>query len=205
MFSISEIVETIIGEEPCAGYPCVIVRMSGCNLDCAWCDTPLRDVVSASYSAVELLNIVKRSERPWALITGGEPLLHKETPKLADLLLNAGISVLVETNGTLDIGNLPSEAVKSVDIKTPSSGFAGSFLESNAALIGPRDAAKFVIADRTDFDWAISEAERLGIIGSTIFSPVAERLKPKLLAEWIIESRRPIRLSVQLHKILGLP
>lgn len=207
MLPVSEIVETIIGEEPCAGFPCALVRLSGCNLDCAWCDTPLRDKVSREYSISELVDIVEKSGRPWALITGGEPLMNPKTPQLVESILNAGISVLVETNGTFDIGALPKAAVKSVDIKTPSSGFAGSFLESNIDLLGPHDAIKFVIADRADFDWAVSEAERLGIFGrkQVVFSPVADRLSPSILAKWIMDSRKPARLSVQLHKILGLP
>jgi 7-carboxy-7-deazaguanine synthase len=207
MFKYIEMFHSIQGESQSVGMNVVFLRLAKCNLACSFCDSKYSWKEGIEISVDEVIYFVKESRANGIVITGGEPLLHPETPQLVESILNAGISVLVETNGTFDIGALPKAAVKSVDIKTPSSGFAGSFLESNIELLGPHDAIKFVIADRADFDWAVSEAERLGIFGrkQVVFSPVADRLSPSILADWIMDSRKPARLSVQLHKILGLP
>jgi len=185
----------------------VLIRLAGCNLACSWCDTAGRFSFGEDYAVKDLLEIVKESLRPWALITGGEPLLRVETVALARGLVGENVAVLVETNGTMDISVLPPEVVKSVDCKTPSSGHAGSFRESNREFLSPRDAVKFVIADRRDFDWAIAEAGRLDFWprAQVIFSPAGGHIKGAELARWILDERYPIRLSAQLHKVWDIP
>ncbi len=207
MLKVSELVETLIGEEPAAGFPCLLVRLTGCNLACSWCDTRAKISVGEDFTVDRLLEIASRVERRWILITGGEPLLQPECPALAERLVSAGFRVLIETNGTADISRLPKEVVKSVDDKTPSSGHAGTFLQGNLQHLSPEDAVKFVIADRGDFDWAIAEADSLGIWtrAQVVFSPVFGHLDPSLLAEWILEKSLPIRLSAQLHKLWRIP
>lgn len=203
---VSEMVETLIGEEPAAGYPCLLIRLSGCNLRCKWCDTQSKNEFVEDYSVVELIVKAQKTALPWILLTGGEPLLQPETPCLVKGLIESGFKVLIETNGTVDLSDLPKEVVKSVDIKTPSSGYAGSFLEANLPYITEHDALKFVIENRADYNWALSEIKRLELKSGTqiIFSPVFEKLEAAELASWILNQKLPIRLSIQIHKILGI-
>jgi len=207
MINLSEFTETLIGEEPHSGEPCILIRITGCNLDCKWCDTPNRYRVKESLKPEAIAERAAKTGKRWALITGGEPLLCEETPQLIREILKKRMFVLLETNGTFSLADIPAEVYKSVDIKTPSSGHVGSFYNPNINLLTRKDIAKFVIANRTDFDWAIGEIERLGLTAVTqvILSPVWRRMAPRRLAAMILESGMPLRLSVQLHKILKIP
>jgi len=203
---LNEFTETLIGEEPHAGEQCVLIRIAGCNLDCRWCDTPDREKIIERVETDELADRAVKTGRPWALVTGGEPMNCDETPELLGALLSREICVLMETNGSFSLEKVPPEVVKSVDIKTPSSGFAGRFMESNLEFLDRKDVAKFVIADRNDFDWALNEIERLDLFSKSgvIFSPVWEIMEPKVLVRMILDCGLPVRLSVQLHKILRI-
>jgi 7-carboxy-7-deazaguanine synthase len=150
-----------------------------------------------------------QSGMPIAMITGGEPLLQGKTPAMAEALLKAGArTVLVETNGTLDIGVLPPRSVAVMDVKCPGSGSGDSFNPVNIDRLRLHDEVKFVISDRADFDWAADFVRRhslAGRCGAVFFSPAANRVEPKELAQWVLEARLPVRLQLQLHKTLGLP
>ncbi|MCK5833942.1 radical SAM protein [bacterium] len=207
MLKVSELIETLIGEEPYAGFPCFLIRLSGCNLACNWCDTQAKNIISTEFTVDTLVRMAIESRRPWVLLTGGEPLIQQECPILAFRLLDSGMNVLVETNGTMDISILPKRVIKSVDNKTPSSGHADSFNEVNLQHLSANDALKFVIADHKDFDWAIQQVDSFNLWDKTqiVFSPVSNELDPTILAQWIIQSKYPIRLSTQFHKLWQIP
>jgi len=200
---ISEIFLSIQGESTYAGLPCVFVRLAGCNLSCRWCDTPYARVEEGSreMTVEEVAGEVERFRCPLVEITGGEPLLQEETPALARSFLDAGRKVLIETNGSVDLGVLDPRVVKIVDIKCPSSGQAGSFRVENLAYITPGDEIKFVIADRADYEFAKRCLDEFvsGRTEKVLFAPVRPELDPALLADWILKDALPVRLQLQLH------
>jgi 7-carboxy-7-deazaguanine synthase len=204
MLTICEIFKSIQGESTFAGRVCSFVRLSGCNLSCSWCDTPYSKEPGTDRSIDDIAVEVGTHETTLVEITGGEPLLQPETPALCKRLLDERYTVLVETNGTLDLSPLPRSCIRIVDIKCPSSGHAGSFREKNYPLLHPSDECKFVIADRADFDWALNLFRTNEFIRRTtvLFSPVLDRLPPRELAEWIVADNLPVRLGLQLHKII---
>lgn len=205
---VSETFASIQGESTYAGMPCFFIRLAGCNLRCSYCDAAQALEGGVERDIPSLAEAFRRSGLSLAEITGGEPLLQAETPALARALLEAGAKpVLVETNGSLDIGVLPEGTVAVVDVKCPGSGAGDSFKPINLERLRPRDEVKFVLSDRTDFDWAAAFVRRHDLsvrCGAVLFSPVAGRLAPRELAEWLMEARLPVRLQLQLHKALGM-
>src|SRR5579863_5312423 len=158
---ITEIFKSIQGEGTRAGLPCVFVRLTGCNLRCTWCDTAYAFHGGTKQSVDEVLEKVGAlaghgSERvtPLVEITGGEPLLQPETPALAEKLLAAGYTVMIETSGEQFVGELPQDVIKIVDVKCPDSGEPDTFDAANLEAIGENDEIKFVIASRRDYDFA---------------------------------------------------
>ncbi|MEM5787722.1 MAG: radical SAM protein [Syntrophobacteraceae bacterium] len=207
---VNEIFHSIQGESSYAGMPCVFVRLTGCNLRCAWCDTRY------AYEEGETVAIADIAERVRAYgcrlveVTGGEPLLQSGTPDLVDMLLTEGHRVLLETNGSMDIGVIDPECVRIVDIKCPSSGVASQNCLRNLDLLTNRDELKFVIATHEDYEFAAnlvrSATPGNGFPLYTInFSPVFGAVSATTLAEWILRDRLPVRLNLQLHKILWDP
>ena len=209
---ISEIFYSIQGEGPFSGYPTLFIRLFGCNLNCSWCDTPqAKPPFSHKEFAVnDLVKLWKENfcSIPFVTITGGEPLLQKTgVVELAESLLSLGAIVELETNGSLSLEGLPKELVKVVDVKTPSSGMEVFNRLENLKYLNNKDVIKFVIKDEKDFEFSLNLVEKLKIYEKVqvFFSPVHGELSPKILAGWILKSRLPIRLQVQLHKFLGLP
>ena len=183
------------------------MRLAGCNLACAWCDTAYA-VNPAAGREISLPMIVE-ALRPFraglAEITGGEPLCQAATSELAARLIAEGYEVLVETNGSLDITAIPYPAARIMDLKTPSSGMCGRNLLKNLAYLRRGDEVKFVVANREDYDWAramIRDAAYPVSLVATLFSPVAGRLKPAVLARWMLDDRLDAKLNLQLHRIL---
>jgi len=208
------VVETFVsiqGETTWAGIPCFFIRLAGCNLRCAWCDTAYaRDPAAGREETVAaLVQAFHASGLAAVMVTGGEPLLQEETPALVRALREAGAEpVLVETNGSRDIGLLPPGTVAVVDVKGPSSGMADTFHPGNLDRLRPTDEIKFVVADRTDYEWAVALMRRHALARrcrAVLFSAVAGRLEARRLAEWLVADRLPARLQIQLHKVLGLP
>ncbi len=205
---VIETFSSIQGESTFAGLPCYFIRLSGCNLRCSYCDTMYAYVGGTLRAISSLAKDFVDSGMPIAMITGGEPLLQTKTPALAKALLEAGARpVLVETNGTLDIGGLPPGAVAVVDVKCPGSGSPNTFNLVNLDRLRLHDEVKFVLSDRADFEWAIDFVRRHALTGrchAVLFSPAAGRVAPKELADWLLEERLPVRLQLQLHKTLGI-
>ena len=200
---VCEIFKSIQGESTYAGLPCVFVRLSGCNLRCSWCDTPYARVSddAADLSVDEVLGRVSELGCPLVEITGGEPMLQEEAMELASRLLSAGYTVLIETNGSVPLRGLDEEVIKIVDVKCPSSGYAGSFLVENLECIGPQDELKFVIGNREDYEAAKGFLEEMlrGRTEKVLFAPVRPDLRPRDLAEWILKDGLRVRLQLQLH------
>ena len=204
---VSEIFHSIQGESTYAGRPCAFVRMSGCNLRCAWCDTAYAWENGRTMSQDEVILALKSFGCQLVELTGGEPLMQPEMPELARKLVEMGREVLVETNGTFPVDILDERVTAIVDIKSPSSGMSARTLWKNLEMLRPKDELKFVIASREDFDYATAVLERLPgesplSEGRIHFSPVLDRLAPSDLAAWILASRLPVRLSLQLHKFI---
>lgn len=205
---ITEIFFSIQGESSWAGLPCVFVRATGCPLRCVWCDTDYAFYGGRDMPVDEIAREVDRIGRGCRLVelTGGEPLLQKESTRLAELLLERGYTVLCETSGSLDIGCLPEDVVKIVDIKCPGSGESDRNLWENLEKLGPRDEIKFVIRDRADYEWALRViAQRKLATRSLLFCPVWGELELKDLAGWMLEDNAPARLQTQLHKHIWSP
>jgi 7-carboxy-7-deazaguanine synthase len=204
MLRVNEIFRSIQGESTHAGRLCVFVRLSGCNLNCTYCDTGYARSEGREMSLDDIVSAVRAYGLELVEVTGGEPLLQPECADLCRRLIAAGTTVLVETNGTLDISVLPQEAIRIVDVKCPGSGAGGSFRAANIKGLRPSDECKFVLSDCADFCWACAFVDTHGLQRrcTVIFSPAAPRLKAADLAEWMLEERVPARLGIQLHKVI---
>ncbi len=201
---LSEIFYSLQGESSYAGLPCVFVRLAGCNLRCTYCDTKY---AYESGFTLSIKDIIKEIEKyhPVKLIeiTGGEPLFQSEVIELMQLLIKKKYTVLLETNNSISLGNVPKQVVKIVDFKTPSSGMSDKMLWDNIQYFNEHDELKFVISDSEDFDWSIRVIEKYNLLKFQIlFSPVFNKLDVTKLADWIRETKKNIRLNLQLHKLL---
>lgn len=202
--TITEIFRSIQGESTFAGLPCTFVRLTGCGLRCVWCDTAYAFTGGRRMETSEILEEVERHGTKLVELTGGEPLEQEGVYPLMAELLDRGKTVLVETGGHVPIDRVDPRAITILDVKAPGSGMQAANLEENLARLRPRDEVKIVLADRKDFDWAIEFVARRRLDQGRVvtFSPVWEALPPDQLAQWILESGRPVRLGLQLHKIL---
>lgn len=201
---VCEILHTIAGEGVRAGRPLVLLRLSGCNLNCRWCDTPQARRPGRLLTIDKLLSVVRRLGRKLVLLTGGEPLLQPGTPRLCRLLLQAGCETLVETNGSRDISLLPEGVRVVMDVKLPGSGEHERMLDGNAGRLRTGDEVKLVVGDRRDFDVASKwlQGHKLAAGVAVTLQPVAGKLRPAVLAEWLLESQLQARLGLQLHKLV---
>jgi 7-carboxy-7-deazaguanine synthase len=220
---VTEIFKSIQGEGSRAGQPCIFVRLTGCNLRCTWCDTAYAFHGGQKMSVEEVLERVEMFNRraagsrsvPLVELTGGEPLLQTEVYVLAERLLAAAYTVMVETSGERFIGRLPTEVIRIVDVKCPDSGEADTFEMKNLGELNEKDEVKFVISSRRDYEFARDFTREHGLEGKVhevLFSPVNEDphgkwegLEPRQLVEWILEDGLEVRLSLQLHKIVWDP
>jgi len=206
------VVETFVslqGESTRAGLPCFFVRLGGCNLRCRYCDTRGAYGSGRKTPVSALARRFAASKAALAEITGGEPLLQPGFRSLALALRQAGRGrpVLVETNGSLDISMIPDGVIAVMDIKCPGSGEEKATDWANLKRLRPYDEVKFVVSDRRDFDWARRIVTRHKIdqcCQAVAFSPVAGKLPAARLAGWILKSGLPVRLQLQLHKVLGM-
>ena len=201
---INEIFYSIQGESSYAGWPCIFVRLTGCHLRCAWCDTAYAFDNGQPMTLDDIVAKVRSFEGSLVEVTGGEPLLQPNVLPLLTRLCDLGKTVLLETSGTLDVAPVDPRVVKIMDLKCPSSGEAAKNRYANLRHLTKVDEVKFVIADRTDYDWAkrIIADEQLNQRCVVLFSPVVERLPLRTLADWILADHLPVRLQTQWHKLI---
>jgi len=218
---ITEIFKSIQGEGTRAGLPCIFVRLTGCNLRCTWCDTAYAFHGGTKYSIEEVLEKVNalagdtQRRVPLVEITGGEPLLQRETPALAQKLMSSGYTVMIETSGERFVGELPSAVIKIVDVKCPDSGEPDTFDVTNLEVLSSNDEIKFVISSRRDYDFArdfVAKHRLAEHVHEVLFSPVFADphgawpgLTARELAEWILSDGLRVRLGLQLHKFIWDP
>lgn len=204
---VTEIFFSIQGESTYAGRPCVFVRLTGCPLRCTWCDTAYAFHGGSERSQESILTEVERYECGLVQITGGEPLAQPEVHLLITTLADRGYTVLVETSGAMDLRPVDPRAVVIMDLKCPGSGMADRNRWANLSLLKPVDEIKFVIRDRADYDWAVATMteHRLAERHTLLFSPVFGEMDPRVLAEWVLADRLPVRYQLQLHKHIWEP
>jgi len=225
---ITEIFKSIQGESTRAGLPCIFVRLTGCNLRCAWCDTAYAFYGGTKMTIEQVLERIGElsvsaptngGQEPARIslveLTGGEPLLQPEIVPLAEKLIAAGYEAMIETSGERPVHVLPPKVIKIVDVKCPDSGEGGTFHLPNLEAMDGKDEIKFVIASRRDYDFArefTTEHRLAQRFRQVIFSPVAPDpegrwtgLNARELAEWILADALPVRLGLQLHKYIWDP
>jgi 7-carboxy-7-deazaguanine synthase len=205
--TVTEVFGSLQGESSHAGLPCVFVRLTGCSLRCVWCDSAYAFHGGTPRTVASLVEEVAAYRIPLVELTGGEPLEQEGFYPLSEALLARGLTVLVETGGHVSWERVDPRVVKIVDVKCPASGMAGANRLDDLPTLGPRDEVKFVVADRNDFDFALTVVDayaldrRHTVLVSPVFdggtSPVAPRV-----AEWVRDSGRRLRLNLQIHKLL---
>jgi 7-carboxy-7-deazaguanine synthase len=201
---ITEIFFSLQGETSRVGLPTVFVRLTGCPLRCGYCDTTYAFQGGEWMTVGEILEKVGAYPTRYVTVTGGEPLAQKACPDLLTALCEAGYDVSLETSGALDIRPADRRVSRIVDIKTPGSGEAERNLWANLDALTAHDEVKFVLVDEADYNWAkdVLASHALASRCPVVFSPAASRLSPRQLADWILRDGLPVRMQVQLHKLL---
>lgn len=200
---ISEVFLSLQGEASFSGWPTVFIRLTGCPLRCQYCDTAYAFTGGEWQDLDDLIEQTRRYDVRHVCVTGGEPLAQKACLSLLSALCDQGFDVSLETSGAIDITGVDPRVCRVVDIKTPASNEVERNREANIEDLRARDVLKFVICDRADYDWAKAWIARHADLPCEVyFSPSFEQLPAKELADWILEDSLPVRLQLQLHKLL---
>lgn len=201
---VTEIFHSLQGESRTVGLPTVFVRLTGCPLRCGYCDTTYAFQGGEWMDLDTILGRVRAFAPHYVTVTGGEPLAQRACLQLLTLLCDQGYTVSLETSGALDIGGVDPRVSVVMDLKTPGSGEEGKNLYANLAHLKQKDQLKFVITNRADYEWSRDKLVEHGLVGrcELLFSPAYGALNPRELAEWILADRLPVRLQIQLHKLL---
>ena len=202
---ITEIFHSLQGEARTVGIPTVFVRLTGCPLRCGYCDTEYAFSGGTVMSFDEVLSAVVEAGARYVTVTGGEPLAQPNCWPLLVRLCDEGFEVSLETSGALSIADVDPRVSVVMDLKTPSSGELARNDYGNIPLLKKQDQVKFVIGDRQDFDWSVFKLSEFNLsarVSEVLFSPVFESLPAATLAEWVLAERLPVRMQIQLHKLL---
>lgn len=201
---LTEIFHSLQGEAARSGLPTVFIRLTGCPLRCTWCDTTYSFTGGSAWEIADILAEVARHPTRHVCVTGGEPLAQKECPALLQALCDAGYDVCLETSGALDISTIDPRVARIMDLKAPASGECERNLWSNLRHLKAGDEIKIIIADRADYDWACEQLtqHRLADLCPVLLSPAQGSQDARQLAEWILQDGLPVRLQLQLHKLL---
>lgn len=202
---ITEIFYSLQGEARTVGCPTVFVRLTGCPLRCVYCDTAYAFTGGTMLPLAQVMSQVATYKPRYVTVTGGEPLAQPACLPLLSALCDAGYEVSLETSGALPVQAVDSRVVKVLDLKTPASGESHRNDYRNIACLGPRDQVKFVVCDRADYEWARFKLDEYSLadrVDDVLLSPSHGQLAPRELAEWILSDNLPVRLQLQLHKLL---
>jgi 7-carboxy-7-deazaguanine synthase len=201
---VCETFTSLMGESTRAGVPAHFIRLTGCNLRCRYCDTPYAYEGGHEMTVAALVDAARAQPHRLVLVTGGEPLLQAETSVLLNDLLDAGFTVCLETNGSRPIGAVDARVHRILDVKCPGSDMADHNVWANMDLLTSRDEVKFVVSDRSDFTWALKVIDRHGLAERlpVLISPVFGQVSLQEAAAWILATRLPVRLNLQLHKYI---
>jgi 7-carboxy-7-deazaguanine synthase len=202
---INELFFSIQGESTFAGLPCAFIRLAGCNLRCSYCDTEYAFNEGREMTVAEIMQAIGKFPTRLVLVTGGEPMLQQSVHDLIRSLLEQKYTVLIETGGHVSLAELDPRVHKIMDFKCPSSGMEGYNDLSNVGYLSQSDELKFVIGDRSDFDWACDVVRRYDLpdrVGAILFSPVHQKIPLPDLADWVLHCGFPARLQLQIHKVI---
>ena len=205
---INEVYSSIQGESSWAGWPCVFIRLTACDLRCTYCDTAYAFYDGKKRLVSDILAEVLALDCPMVEVTGGEPLLQKNVLPLMAQLCDAGKTVLIETSGAHDISKIDPRVHRIMDLKTPSSGECARNLWSNIEHLTKRDEVKFVIGSREDYEWSREQVRTHGLAekcGCVLFSPIFGKIEPREIVDWIIADKLPVRFQLQMHKFIWPP
>ena len=201
---IHEIFHSLQGESTRVGLPTVFVRLTGCPMRCGYCDTAYAFNGGSNMEVAEIMQKVAEYGAKYVTVTGGEPLAQKTCHDLLKALCDAGYSVSLETGGAIDTSPVDPRVSVILDIKTPGSGELANMRMENIDFLKPQDEVKFVLCDRADYEWAkeILKQYKLADKCTVLFSPVYQKVNPTELAEWVLADKLPVRMQIQLHKVL---
>ena len=204
---INEIYYSVQGESTHAGRPCIFIRLTYCNLRCSYCDTEYAFYDGKDMEITNIMSELKRWDCNLVEVTGGEPLFQDECIDLLNELVNSNYEVMLETGGSLSISDVPKKVVKIVDFKCPSSGMVKKNLWSIVDDLQSHDEVKFVIGNREDFDWAKDRITEYSLdkICTLLFSPTFGEIDPQQIVEWILAENLPVRMQLQMHKMIWSP
>ena len=204
---INEIYYSVQGESTHAGRPCIFIRLTYCNLRCSYCDTEYAFYDGKDMEITYIMSEIKRWDCNLVEVTGGEPLFQDECIDLLNELVNSNYEVMLETGGSLSISDVPKKVIKIVDFKCPSSKMEKKNLWSIVDDLQGHDEVKFVIGNREDFDWAKDKITEYSLdkICTLLFSPTFGEIDPQLIVEWILADNLPVRMQMQMHKMIWSP
>ena len=206
--TVNEIYFSIQGESTWAGWPCVFVRLTFCDLRCSYCDTEYAFYEGKKQTLPEIFDAVRAFKCQLVEVTGGEPLLQKNVLPLMTMLADAGQTVLLETSGAHDISLVDARVHRIMDLKTPGSGECDRNLFSNIDHLTQRDEVKFVIGSREDYEWSRDKVLRYNLVErchAVLFSPIFGRIDPREIVEWILADNLRVRFQLQMHKFIWSP
>lgn len=201
---LTEIFYSLQGETRTAGIPTVFIRLTGCPLRCVYCDTSYAFSGGEWWTFSAILKQLEQHATRYVTVTGGEPLVQKPCYDLLNVLCDKGYQVSLETSGAMDITDVDPRVVKVMDLKTPGSGEEAKNCYANIPLLTAQDQVKFVLCDRQDYDWAIARLAEYQLADKceVLFSPSYGQLPLRDLAEWVLADQLPVRVQIQLHKLI---
>ena len=205
--NVNEIYESIQGESSWAGWRCVFVRLTACDLRCTYCDTEYAFYKGTRRALDEIFAEVMATDCPLIELTGGEPLLQKNVHPLMTRFCDAGKTVLIETSGAHDISKIDPRVHRIMDLKTPDSGECARNLFTNIPHLTKRDEVKFVIGSRTDYEWSRAQVREYDLAArcGVLFSPIFTRIEPVEIVNWMVADKLPVRFQLQMHKFIWEP